>query len=748
MAEKKETMFIKMLNRTKKSAGVAFVNTSNSMKIKLGLIVLSVMLCTLFFMIDLGNEERTGHFIEARPGDKWSEQTVIAEFSFPVYKDKRQYEKEVREAKENTLLVFTRNKTAAKNLIAKLDTFAKKIIYLGNDAPHWLKDNFNYKTISFLLGMKPEERSTTIRELSSKMKSFVRSIYRKNIIDTTLQFIKNRNISVYIPPNNEVILKKELLIDKNKLIKLVRQRLLAYLPEKQRALAEQLIIRNYKANFEYSDVFTKEAIDLSIKNVAKRDGFVRQGEVIISKGEIVSETASRKIVSYNMFRYKSNTSKLTFWIILGNFGHSFIIFSILLVYLFIMRKRIYGDNIQMGILCSVMVFIAALSWLTMQIKTPLPIEYFIFLPGLSMLIAIVFDSRTAFYTTVTMALMLAGVRGNDYDTGITMMIAGILAGYSVRDIQSRTQLFRSMFFIFIGFSFTILAFSLERTYQFGPTLTKLFVAGLNSAISPLITFGLLFLIEKTTNITTDLKLEEYNNLNHPLLVKYSEKAPGSYQHSLALSLMAEKCATAISANGLLCKVGAYFHDIGKMVRPEYFAENQIDMPNKHDSLSPKKSAEAIKTHITEGIRLANEYHIPQRITDFIPMHHGTTLIKHFYAKALEEAGENSDINEDDFRYPGPKPSSKETAIVMICDSAEAISRLTGKTTDEIEQIIDSTIQSRFLDGQFDECNITLKDLQVVKETCVKHLQGSSHQRVAYKEIPKKNKDDGKEQIKD
>jgi membrane-associated HD superfamily phosphohydrolase len=158
----------------------------------------------------------------------------------------------------------------------------------------------------------------------------------------------------------------------------------------------------------------------------------------------------------------------------------------------------------MGVLCSVMVLIALLSWLTMQIRTPLPIEYFIFLPGLSMLVAIVFDSRTAFYTTVTMTLMLAGVRGNDYDTGITMMIAGILAGYSVRDIQSRTQLFRSMFFIFIGFSITILAFSLERSYELGPTLTKLFVAGLNSAISPLITFGLLFLIEKTTNITTDL----------------------------------------------------------------------------------------------------------------------------------------------------------------------------------------------------------------------------------------------------
>jgi membrane-associated HD superfamily phosphohydrolase len=165
------------------------------------------------------------------------------------------------------------------------------------------------------------------------------------------------------------------------------------------------------------------------------------------------------------------------------------------------------------------------------------------------------------------------------------------------------------------------------------------------------------------------------------------------------------------------------------------------MINKHDMLSPKKSAEAIKTHVTEGIKLAKEYHLPQRIIDFIPMHHGTTLIKHFYAKALELAGEDETVNEEDFRYPGPKPNSRETAIVMICDSAEAISRLSGKSKEEMEKIIDSTIQSRFLDGQFNECNITLKDLQIIKETCVKHLQGSSHQRVAYKDIPENKRND-------
>ena len=740
MEQNKGTLFSRILTKTKNTTTETLVNTSNSVKIRITLLTLTVLIISFLFTFDFTEEQETPKFFEARPGDKWSEQTVIAEFSFPIYKDRHQYQKEVKNAKENTPLEFTVNKRARTTVLAKLDTFKNKIIYLGDDAPKYLNENFNNNTISFLIKNKKEERVKILKNMIQKLKYYVSTEYKKNIIDTNLQFISSRVISVYIPPNNEVLLKKETLLDRNEFLARVKSNLLPQLPNNQRQLAYQLLFRTFTPNLEYSEVFTKEAMDLAVKNVAEREGFVRKGEIIIKKGDIVTEEVAKKIDAYNRYRYNTRTGQVSVWMILGNLGQTIVIFSILIVYLILIRKRIYRDNIQLGILCRVLILVSLISWLTMQIRTPLPIEYFIFLPGLSMLVAIVFDSRTAFYVTVTMALFVAGVRGNDYDTSLAMMIAGILAGYSVRDIQSRTQLFRSMLFIFIGFSVTIIAFSLERSYGLVPTLTKLFVAGLNSAISPLVTFGLLFLIEKTTNITTDLKLEEYNNLNHPLLVQLSEKAPGSYQHTLSLSIMAEKCATEINANSLLCKVGAYFHDIGKMVRPEYFAENQMDMVNKHDMLSPKKSAEAIKTHVTQGIRLAKEYKLPQRIIDFIPMHHGTTLIKHFYAKALEEAGENGVVDEKDFRYPGPKPNSKETAIVMICDSAEAISRLSGKTKEEMEKIIESTIQSRFLDGQFDECDITLKDLEIVKATCVKHLQGTSHQRVAYKEIPENNRD--------
>lgn len=245
---------------------------------------------------------------------------------------------------------------------------------------------------------------------------------------------------------------------------------------------------------------------------------------------------------------------------------------------------------------------------------------------------------------------------------------------------------------------------------------------------------MLFIIEKLSSITTDLKLKEFDDINHPLLQKLSEVAPGTYQHTLSMALLAESCAEAIGANRLLTRVGAYFHDIGKIFKPEYFAENQIEVENKHEYISPKKSAEIIKEHVTKGIELAKEYRLPPRIIDFIPMHHGTSLIRHFYAKALEESEEGT-VDERDFRYPGPKPNSKETVIVMICDSAEAMSRLPIKSREELSQTIEKMIMGKLSDGQFDESDISMKDLKTIQEVCVRLLFGIAHQRVEYKDLP-------------
>jgi hypothetical protein len=421
---------------------------------------------------------------------------------------------------------------------------------------------------------------------------------------------------------------------------------------------------------------------------------------------------------------------------IGNFGHSAMILSILIVYLLILRKRVITDNVELSILMASMVFIAMLSWLSIEIVSDLPLQYLIFIPAISMLIAIVFDSRTAFVSTVTMSLLMAGIRGNDYITATQMIFVGMLASYTVRDIQNRTQMYQSIFFIFMGFFISILVFSAESNTENIDLLKSMSMALICSIISPLITFGLLFIIERLPNISTDLQIKEYDNPDHPLLKKLTEISPGTYQHTMAVAMLAERCAREIGANHLLTKVGTYFHDLGKMEKPEYFTENQIGIDNKHEQISPKKSAQIIIDHVAAGIELARQYKLPQRIIDFIPMHHGTTLVKHFYAQALE-MNPDKEINEDDFRYPGPKPRTKETAILMICDSAEAISRIESKSLEDIELIIEKNIQDRILDGQFDECNITISDLNKIKTVIAKSLIGMGHKRVSYKEIPKK-----------
>jgi hypothetical protein len=477
---------------------------------------------------------------------------------------------------------------------------------------------------------------------------------------------------------------------------------------------------------------------LAEQSVTRTDGITRKGETIIANGQRVTEDAMKKLRSYERSKLIRSESIYSFRYFLGSIFHVAIIYAIMLLYLFILRKRIFTDNFQLGIISSILVFVAFLSWLSITITTWVPLEFFILIPSLTMLVAIVFDSRTAFYTTVTQTLIMLGIRGNDYDTGLAMLFAGILAAYTVRDIQSRTQMFKSIFYIFIGFVLPISAIGIERLSDLMPIVNKLVVATLNAAIAPLFTFGLLFFLERISNLTTDLRLQEYNNLDHPLLVKLNEYAPGTYQHTLSVAMLAERCARAIDANPLLAKVGTYFHDIGKVAIPEYFIENQIDKKNLHEGMTPKKSADAIKFHVLEGIRLAQEYKIPQRVIDFIPMHHGTSLILHFYALALEEA-KSEPVNKDDFRYPGPKPDTKETALVMICDSSEAISRVVGTEKDELEKAINRSIQDKLLDGQFDDCDLTFTELKIIKETILKNLVGVSHPRVKYKEIPNEEK---------
>jgi putative nucleotidyltransferase with HDIG domain len=383
---------------------------------------------------------------------------------------------------------------------------------------------------------------------------------------------------------------------------------------------------------------------------------------------------------------------------------------------------------------------AGLGWLTIVLPTDLPLEYSIVVPGFAMLISILYDARTAIVVTLVCSLSVAAARGNDHVIAVVLVVGGAMAAYSATNLRSRTQVFTSIAAIFVGLAVVTASISLERATPLLTVLLELGGVAVNAVVSPLLAIAVILVMERSMNIATDLRLEDFDNINHPLLQQLNERAPGTYQHTMAVVRLSESAAAAIGANALLARVGAMYHDIGKIEKSEYFIENQIDIDNKHDRLPAKRSAAIIRQHVQDGIELAREYRLPERIWKFIPMHHGTIVIKHFYAKAMADAqGTDIVVDEADFRYPGPKPDGKEAAIVMLADACEAISRLVDTShREEIERAVEQVVLDRITDGQLSETPLTLADLDLVRESFIKSLLGSSHQRVRYRDVPDAN----------
>ena len=736
MSKLKETLFSKLSKNSITETYMDSIHHPTSFWSKIVIITISVLIIGSFFVMNIDTKPYDTPDYRIIPGNVWEGPPIIADFSFPIYKPQNQYLGERREAAETSLPAFVIDVSVEEAMLNKLDNYLIVLNEIENNLPESSDFSFPERMIKPLLTLSKPQKDAEIKKIEKVLSQFIKKSYSGGFVNISIDKMNSKAISVKTGSNEFAILPASSLTDKNLFMINAEKLISDNISPNFQPLVLEILSKINTPNLTFSKELTDKAIEISMSNVPRTSGYVRKGSVIIQNGEKLTPENIVKISSYQSSVYMTGDTNVNIVYYLGGIGHGAIICSIMLLYIFNIRRKIFENNTQLIILMMVLVVTSALAWLSNQIHTPYPLELLIFIPALSMLVAIVYDSRTAFYATVTMSLLLAGIRGNDYVTGTIMIFTGILAAYTVRDIQSRTQMYLSFFYIFIGFAVTVTVFGAERTMKIDEILAGIVFGFINSIMAPLITFGLLFVIERFSNISTDLRIKEFDNLDHPLMRLLSEKAPGTYQHTLSVALLAERCAREIGANPLLAKVGAYYHDLGKMSKSEYFTENQIGIDNKHDIINAKRSARIIIEHINEGIKLAQEYKLPQRLIDFIPMHHGTTLVKHFYAKALELAENKSDVNESDFRYPGPKPQNKETAILMICDFAEAISRLEAKTIGEIESIIENNTKERVTDGQFDECEITLDDLSKIKKVIAKSIIGMSHKRVSYKEIPK------------
>lgn len=717
----------------------------SSIRIKILIFLITVILITL--MLPKGESIE----FEVTVGSVWLQSDLNAEFNFEVLKDNVEYKREIKSKINQVLPIYLFDESAEAKSKDSLERFHPKFVesiqkILDAKIPQSDRISaFSNSSIDYACTLLKKEKNShlnyqsLLKEIKNAALSKLTALYAQGVIDS-LSTLKKDSIS-YHKKNMETALP----LQNFKTLKEIRDQLAkgtnsSFTPYDK--LVYEYALQLLIPNVTYQSKLTNEEIAAAQKRVSKYAGIVNEGEHIVSKHDRITPDIKLMIDSYRLKKGEKMEKINLILQMMGKFLHILSLLSLFGIYLFLFRKKIFANNLTLGLFALVLLWVSIVAYLLNIVQVSSASKFFIFLPAASMLVTIIFDSRVGFYTTVIFSLILGAVTGNNYPFVVMNIVAGAFSVYTVRDIKNRTQIFRSFLYILVGYSITIIAFGLERFATFDTVMVELGVASINSLVSPILTYGLLIFFERIFKITTELTLLELSNFENPLLRELSNKAPGTFNHSVSISSLAEKAALTIDANSLLARVGSYYHDAGKLITPKFFVENQVDAQNIHDELKPLESVKALKEHVQRGIELAETHNLPKEIIDFIPMHHGTTLITYFYEKAKLLYGEEN-INANDYRYPGPKPSTKETAIVMLADSCEsAVKSVTDPDPHKLENLISNLIDSRIEDGQLDECPLTFSDIMKIKAVFIESLVGQRYRRIRYpKQETMEEKDD-------
>ena len=421
-------------------------------------------------------------------------------------------------------------------------------------------------------------------------------------------------------------------------------------------------------------------------------------------------------------------------------GYSMIfplLFVVLGLHLRISCKVSSRTLLSLGLLVSFLIFLvnSLMEYTTLSI-------YVMPVASITMLTMLIFkDHRLNLIIAFITSMFVSHMLNEGFSLMVMFFVGSIVGGYMVYEARTRDRLIIAGILVSLVQAVAIILSSQHVSDVFNVNFLKEFLyPSMGSGIaSALIVAATLKIFESVFGVLTNFSLLELSDFQHPLLKRMILEAPGTYHHSLVVSNLAESASNAIGANGLLARVGAYYHDIGKMTKPEYFTENQIVCGNKHDNIEPSMSCLVIINHVKEGIELAKKYKLNSAIVDFIPQHHGTSLIYFFHKRAVEEAGDVREVKEENYRYPGPKPQTRETAITLLADSVEGATRaLDEHTPSNIQVTVQKIINNKFIDGQLDECPLTLKEIDKIAETFVHILSAMYHGRIKYPEKKKEN----------
>ena len=528
---------------------------------------------------------------------------------------------------------------------------------------------------------------------------------------------------------------------------LARKELLSSYPNQSsfKDLGYDLIVRFMKPNIKYDLQATEKVQNQRLKMIPKSRGVILKDEMIVDANTRITDDVLQKLNSLSFIISKKQISSeigTIFLAYIGRFILLTVIFTLFYTFLIVYRPDTFHDW-KMVLLISIIfflqiilayIFVIRLNW--SELLIPVTVG--------AMALAILFDVRIGLIATTSMVVLMTLMMGQNIDFVIISLFTSTIAVYNIRDIRKRSQLFITMFSLMGASVIVVLGLGLFKEHSWLAMIGDIQLLLLNSLFAPLLTYGFILLFEIGFGVTTDLSLIELLDYNHPLLKKAQQETNGTFNHSIVVGNLAESCAAAIGAHALLCRVGAFYHDIGKMVKSDYFIENQYLGENPHDALTATMSAKIIRSHVNDGLALAKEYGLPKIVSDFIPMHHGTTRVEYFYQMALKQESNKKNVDENQFRYPGPKPNTKETGILMICEAVEAAVRsIKNPDIIKIEAMINKIIKDRIDDGQLDECPLTLAELKKIvgkvdgTSGMLSVLRGIYHIRIEYPDKPNK-----------
>ena len=502
-------------------------------------------------------------------------------------------------------------------------------------------------------------------------------------------------------------------------------------------LPEQTIDSLFKPDYVLDRGRTALELESRLSQLSYTSELVIAGERIVGKGEVVTEEKGRRIAALEAEEDRRFAEGFNVWgQMAGQLLLAMISFVALYMFLLNTRHRILEDNRRVLMVLVMVLMVSAMEAMMVRMAP----EWVLLVPlcVVPILMRVFFDMRAALYIHLTTVIVLANLVPNSFEFIFYQLVTGMMSIIAVRNLEKRAQFFVLAAVIFVSYSLIYTAGVLSQDTNFDSLQLERYLIFFLNAVLTLLAYPLIYLFERMFGMTTALTLMELSSTNNEAMRMLSRRAPGTFQHSVQVANIAEDLVSELGGDALLARVGALYHDIGKIRNPIYFTENQTSGFNPHDELDNEESARMITSHVTEGLKLARKYHLPSEVQDFIRTHHGTTMTGYFYAKELEKHPDG-DFDISAFRYPGPRPYSRETAVVMIVDTVEAACRsLKNHTKESTDAMIDKLIDGKIAAGQLDNCPLSYGDIARVRKILKEKMMSIYHVRVEYPKVKGKD----------